>query len=163
MHQHHQCKDIFPLFNVVLVEPEIPGNTGNIGRTCVGMNSCLHIVGRPSFDLNNKMVRRAGLDYWPHLKLIQHKCFSDFENHIEHVSRLFFLSTKAIQTVFEREYKVGDYFVFGSETKGLHQDILKKYEQQVVGLPMLGPIRSHNLSNAVTAVMYEATRQVLYK
>ena len=143
------------------MEPEIPGNTGNIGRTCVGMKSCLHIVGQPSFIINDKTVRRAGLDYWSHLKLVRHKSFIGFENHVSDISRVFFLSTKSCVSIFDTNFQHGDYFVFGKETKGLDENILDKYSHQMIGLPMLGPIRSHNLANAVTAVIYEATRQVL--
>lgn len=158
MHQNMKS----PLFHVVLVEPEIPGNTGNIGRTCVGLNCYLHIVGQPAFQINDKMVRRAGLDYWPHLKWIQHKSFSHFEKQVTpHIHRVFFLSTKAKKSVFDQTFQPGDYFVFGKETKGLGSNILKKYIHQTIGLPMFGPIRSHNLANTVTAVVYEATRQVL--
>ena len=152
----------FPLFHVVLVEPEIPGNTGNIGRTCVGLNCYLHIVGKPAFQISDKMVRRAGLDYWPHLKWVQYESFSHFEKQVApHIHRVFFLSAKAKKSVFDQAFQKGDYFVFGKETKGLAPHILKKYAQQTIGLPMFGPIRSHNLANTVTAVMYEATRQVL--
>lgn len=151
----------FPLFNIVLVEPEIPGNTGNIGRTCVGMKSSLHIVGRPSFIINDKMVRRAGLDYWKRLKLVKHKSFADFEDYVGDMSRVFFLSTKSPVSIFDTHFQHGDYFVFGKETKGLSLNILNKYPQQMIGLPMLGPIRSHNLANTVTVVIYEATRQIL--
>ena len=154
-------KKDFPLFHVVLVEPEIPGNTGNIGRTCVGTKSCLHIVGRPSFIINDKMVRRAGLDYWTHLKLVRHNSFADFENHVPDISRVFFLSTKSSVSIFDTRLQHGDYFVFGRETKGLDQNILDKYSNKMIGLPMLGPIRSHNLANTVTAVIYEGVRQVL--
>ena len=151
----------FPLFNIVLVEPEIPGNTGNIGRTCVGMKSSLHIIGQPSFAITDKMVRRAGLDYWKHLQLIKHSSFADFEDYVCDLSRVFFLSTKSLVSIFDTHFQHGDYFVFGKETKGLSPSILNKYPQQMIGLPMLGPIRSHNLANAVTAVIYEATRQIL--
>ena len=160
---HIDVKQDFPLFHVVLVEPEIPGNTGNIGRTCVGTKSCLHIVGKPSFIIDDKMVRRAGLDYWPYLKLVRHTSFIDFENYVPDISRVFFLSTKSSVSIFDTDLQYGDYFVFGKETKGLDQSILDKYSHHMIGLPMLGPIRSHNLANTVTAVIYEATRQVLFQ
>ena len=158
---HIDIKQNFPLFHVVLVEPEIPGNTGNIGRTCVGTKSCLHIVGRPSFIIDDKKVRRAGLDYWPHLKLVRHNSFTNFENYVPDISRVFFLSTKSSVSVFDTHLQYGDYFVFGKETKGLDKSILDKYSHQMIGLPMLGPIRSHNLANTVTTVIYEGIRQIL--
>ncbi len=160
---HIDIKQDFPLFHVVLVEPEIPGNTGNIGRTCVGTKSCLHIVGQPSFIIDDKTVRRAGLDYWSHLKLVRHTSFMDFENHVSDISRVFFLSTKSSVSIFDTHLQYGDYFVFGKETKGLDQNILDKYAHQMIGLPMLGPIRSHNLANTVTAVVYEGIRQTLFQ
>ena len=157
---HIDIQKSFPLFHIVLVEPEIPGNTGNIGRTCVGMNCLLHIVGQPSFEISDRMARRAGLDYWPYLKILRHESFADFEGYIGGTSRMFLLSTKAHISIFDTSLQHGDYFVFGKETKGLSQDILDKYPKQMIGLPMFGPIRSHNLANAVTAVVYEATRQI---
>lgn len=148
-----------PLFHVVLVEPEIPHNTGNIGRTCVAMNSRLHIVGPASFSLDEKQVRRAGLDYWQHLSLKEYKNFSDWEA-TQASSRCFYFTTKSQRSFFEQDYREGDTFVFGPETRGLSADILQKYQTQLVAIPMIGVTRSLNLSNAVAIAIYEAFRQV---
>jgi tRNA (cytidine/uridine-2'-O-)-methyltransferase len=153
----NQSKD--PLFHVVLVEPEIPHNTGNIGRTCVAMNSRLHIVGPASFSLDEKQVRRAGLDYWQHLSLKEYKNFSEWESK-EASARCFYFTTKSQRSFFEQEYQPGDTFVFGPETRGLSADILQKYQPQLVTIPMIGTTRSLNLSNAVAVAIYEAYRQV---
>ncbi len=148
-----------PLFHIVLVEPEIPHNTGNIGRTCVAMNSHLHVVQPASFSFDEKDVRRAGLDYWQHLSLTQHGSFPEWEKSIE-PQRCFFFTTKSQRVIYDVQWQPGDTMVFGSETRGLAAPILEKYSTQLVTLPMLGPTRSLNLSNAVAIAIYEGYRQV---
>ena len=154
-----------PLFHIVLVEPEIPNNTGNIGRLCVGLNSKLHIVGEPAFEISDSRVKRAGLDYWDELDLAQHDSIEAFRNEFSKaggdVDRIFLLSTKAERTLYDVEIQPGDAFVFGKETKGLDEALLNQYSDAVIGLPMLGPIRSQNLANTVAVVMYEGIRQLL--
>lgn len=135
-------------FNVVLVQPEIPQNTGNIGRLCVGTGCKLHLVKPLGFDLDEKKVRRAGLDYWPHLDLTLHDAWDPA------LERSFFFSKKATRSVFDLDFKQGDHLVFGCETKGLPEEWLDKYPERAVSLPHFGPVRSQNLSNAVSAVVY---------
>jgi len=150
-----------PNFNIALIEPEIPNNTGSIGRTCVGAASRLHLVGRLGFDISDRAVRRAGLDYWEDLDLIQHKNYADFLSQIHDKERVFYFSKKASRSFFDVEYKKGDFFVFGKETTGLDEALLREVEKQTLRIPLWGPIRSLNLSNAVSIVVYEAMRQNL--
>ncbi|USN49005.1 MAG: tRNA (cytidine(34)-2'-O)-methyltransferase [Pseudobdellovibrionaceae bacterium] len=148
------------MFNVVLVEPEIPSNTGNVGRTCVGTWSKLHLVGPLGFEISDKRLKRAGLDYWPHLEWQQYENFEDWWRQIVDPSRVFFFSTKGKKTLYETRFQPGDTFVFGKETKGLSEDLLARYPEQVLTIPVLGQIRSYNLSNAVAMTLSEGVRQV---
>lgn len=148
---------------MVLVEPEIPNNTGNIGRTCVGTNSSLHLVGKLGFEINDTRLKRAGLDYWPYLEWHHHQHWDDWWKIIPDTSRVFFFSTKAKKAYFEASFQEGDWFVFGRETKGLGEAIIKKYDAQTLGIPQYGPIRSLNLANAVSLALYEGIRQVMFR
>ena len=148
------------LFKIALIEPEIPQNTGNIGRSCVGTRSELHIVGKTGFDITDKNLKRAGLDYWQHLPWKHHPTFADWQNQLEKPERVFYFSTKAKQYYYQTEFEPGDVFVFGKETKGLDEDLLRRNEKQVLKIPLLGPIRSLNVATAVTIVLYEAIRQI---
>lgn len=150
-----------PLFHVVLVEPEIPNNTGNIGRTCVGLCSKLHLVGKLGFSLDEKYVRRSGLDYWKHLDFQTHATWEEFLDQVVDPHRLFFFETKSKRSLYEAEFEKGDYLVFGRETKGIHPEILEKYPGQAFEIPFLGPVRSFNLANSVSMVMGEGFRQLL--
>ena len=150
-----------PNFNVVLVEPEIPNNTGSIGRTCVGTACRLHLVGKLGFDISDKAVRRAGLDYWENLDLIQYKNISELQATVSNPKRVFFFTKKASQTLFDAQFNRGDYFVFGKETAGLDDSLLRENENQCLRIPILGPIRSLNLSNSVSVVVYEGLRQLI--
>lgn len=149
-----------PLFHVTLVEPEIPQNTGNIGRTCVGTRADLHLVGQLGFRITDRNLKRAGLDYWQHLKWIHHQTMSEWENQIPDRKRVWYFSTKAKKSYFEVDFQPGDWFVFGKETKGLDEDLLRRNESQILQIPMFGPIRSLNVATAVTVVLYEAIRQI---
>jgi tRNA (cytidine/uridine-2'-O-)-methyltransferase len=149
-----------PLFHVALIEPEIPQNTGNIGRTCVGTRSDLHLVGKLGFRITDKNLKRAGLDYWQHLSWKHHERFEDWQNQLSNPKRVFYFSTKAKQSYFEAKFEPGDWFVFGKETKGLDEDLLRRNPDQLLKIPILGPIRSLNVATAVTVVLYEAIRQV---
>jgi tRNA (cytidine/uridine-2'-O-)-methyltransferase len=149
-----------PHFNVVLIEPEIPNNTGNIGRTCVGANCSLHLVGRLGFEINDTQLKRAGLDYWQHLDWQRHLTWDDWWKNVTDPSRVFFFTKKTRKTYFETSFKNGDWFVFGKETKGLDEQVLEQFNAQTLTIPQYGPIRSLNLSNAVACVVYEAIRQV---
>ena len=150
-----------PNFNIVLIEPEIPNNTGSIGRTCVGTASRLHLVGRLGFDIDDRAVRRAGLDYWDKLDLPGHESFDQLAGQMKDPRRVFYLTTKASRSFFAVEYKKSDWFIFGKETVGLDDALLREVEAQTLRIPLWGPIRSLNLSNAVSIVVYEAMRQVL--
>ncbi|MBF0199324.1 MAG: tRNA (cytidine(34)-2'-O)-methyltransferase [Planctomycetes bacterium] len=136
-------------FNVVLFRPEIPQNTGNIGRLCVGTHCRLHLVHPLGFDLSEKQLRRAGLDYWQHLDVREHENWQPTD-----VDRTFFFSKKATRSVFDIEFMPGDTLVFGSETKGLPDDMRFENQERCVALPHYGPVRSHNLANSVSAAVY---------
>ncbi len=148
------------LFRVVLIEPEIPNNTGNIGRTCIGAASELHLVGKLGFEITDKRLKRAGLDYWKHLKWFQHESFESWLESVEDKSRIHLFTTKTKNTIYKKQFKRGDWLVFGKETKRLSAEILKMFPDQHVTLPMYGPIRSLNLANSVSIGLYEAIRQV---
>ena len=147
-------------FHIVLYEPEIPANTGNIGRLCVATGSILHIVHPCRFLLTDKALKRAGLDYWQDLKLTEHKdffaAFATFPP-----DRLFLCSTKAGRSYLDIDYKPGDAFVFGPESRGLPENLLERYADRLITIPMHPLCRSLNLSNAVAIVLYEAIRQTL--
>jgi len=156
----------FPLFNIVLVKPEIPSNTGNIGRTCVGSHSKLHLVEPLGFELTDKQLKRAGLDYWPHL---QYKIYSDWQKLkkcFPSEDRVFYFSTKGSASFYDSSFQPGDWFVFGSESKGLasifsDMGLPPPPLSQILKIPMPGSIRSLNLANAVSITIYEAFRQVM--
>lgn len=145
--------------NVVLFEPEIPANTGNIGRLCVGTNSSLHIVQPCRFLLTDKALKRAGLDYWEHLELILHK---DIDEVLQlcPTGRFWLCSTKASRSYLDQSYQRGNFLIFGPESRGLPDALLKRYPERVITIPMHPQIRSLNLSNAVSIVLFEAIRQI---
>lgn len=144
--------------NVVLIEPEIPQNTGNIARTCAATGARLHLVGPMGFQITEKQVRRAGLDYWDKLDITYYDSIDDFfaENENE---QFFYFTTKAEQAHTEMEYPNNAYLVFGKETKGLPEELLKDNHDSCVRIPMRGIIRSLNLSNSVAIGVYEVLRQ----
>lgn len=146
-------------YHLVLVEPEIPPNTGNAGRLAVATQSSLHLVGKLGFSIDDKEVRRAGLDYWKHVDLHQHATFQDWLTW--YGERPFFLlSKKAKKSLFDVQFPREAAFVFGKETLGLPEEMLDQYPEQSYYIPMFSPlIRSLNLSNAVSVVLYEAIRQ----
>ena len=144
--------------NIVLHEPEIPSNTGNIGRTCVATGTSLHLIRPLGFSLDEKNLRRAGLDYWPHLRLFLYDSFEDFLQK-NPGARIFMATTKAHQTYTEVEYGPDDFIMFGKETAGIPEEILVDFESTCIRIPMNESIRSLNLSNAVAIVLYEALRQ----
>jgi len=150
------------MFNIVLFEPEIPQNTGNIGRLCVGLDATLHLIEPLGFSLEDKYMKRAGLDYWKHLNLKVYKNYSDFleKNKPE---RIFYFSKKAEKIYWDAEFEKGDFLVFGKETLGLPDEIVYNPDNLVYKIPMLGKTRSLNLSNSVAIVSYEALRQVNLK
>lgn len=148
------------MLNIVLVEPEIPQNTGNIARTCVAMNCNLHLVGPLGFSLDDKQVRRSGLDYWPHLKLFTYPSWTDFLSHHTNLKhRLIYFSTKAKKDVFDHTFDSDAWLVFGPETRGLDAQLIEQNLERAACIPMVGAVRSLNLSNAVAIGVYEAYRQ----
>jgi len=150
--------------SIVLYAPEIPGNTGSIGRTCLALGYRLILIEPIAFDLSEKAVRRAGLDYWKHVDLIKYGSFEEFINK-ENVDpeKLFYLSKTAQKTIFETTFDQNSYLVFGSETKGLPPKLMQKYKKRLFSLPMVSDkVRSLNLSNAATTVAYEVYRQINY-
>ena len=147
------------LFKVVLVKPEIPSNTGNIGRTCVSVGACLDLVGPLGFEISDAKLKRAGLDYWPFLKWEQHSDWERWKETHGDFSRTWFFSTKGKTSLYQSSFQKGDVFVFGQETKGLGSSLLNQYKNQSIFIPMQGPVRSLNLANAVAVVLHEAYRQ----
>jgi tRNA (cytidine/uridine-2'-O-)-methyltransferase len=184
-----------PFFHVVLHEPEIPNNTGNIGRTCIATGCGLHLVKPLGFDTSEKALRRAGLDYWPRLGVLEHESWADYlawgggakwhdaepsadqrrapgdvsvgvqkhdaasEGSIVARPRRWFFSTKAVRTVWDAALRVGDHFVFGKETRGLPDEMVREHANSLLALPMVAGERSLNLATAVCAVLYEGLRQ----
>ncbi len=148
--------------NVVLVEPEIPQNTGNIARTCAAIGAKLHLVHPLGFSISEKQVKRAGLDYWDKLDIEEHMSFEKFlDKYKPEENNMFFITTKGKHCYSDISYKdMGEVFVlFGKETKGLPEYILKKYIDKTARIPMRKTLRSLNLSNSVAIVVYEVFRQ----
>lgn len=146
---------------IVLVEPEIPQNTGNIARTCVAAGISLHLVKPLGFSLSEKAVRRAGLDYWSDLDLIIWDSFEEFSSKNKN-KNLYYVSTKAKQTYSSLNYPEDCMFLFGKETKGLPEEILKNNLENTIRIPMVNGQRSLNLSNSVAIIVYEYLRQKDY-
>lgn len=145
-------------FKIVLYQPEIPANTGNIGRLCLGANAELHIIKPMRFFLNDKYLKRAGLDYWNNVKLYTHENWDDFINKYPD-NNIYLCSTKGQKRYFNQNYKEGDIFVFGPESRGLPNDILEANKETIITIPMHEEIRSINLCNSVAIILYEALRQ----
>ena len=146
-------------FHVALHEPEIPANTGNIGRLCVGSGSQLHIIKPMRFLLTDKYLKRAGLDYWPKLKLVFHNSLEDFLAFFQECN-VYFFTTKSKNLYSAAKFQKGDVFLFGAESKGLPEDLIHKYPEKTLTIPMTKDIRSINLANSVAVVLYEAWRQL---
>jgi tRNA (cytidine/uridine-2'-O-)-methyltransferase len=147
------------MFNIVLVEPQIPQNTGTIGRLCVNLGATLHLIKPISFDIDDKAVRRAGLDYWKHLDLIVWESFEEFLKEHPIGENTHMATTKTDNLYFEANFKKGDYILFGSETKGIDEQVLLDHPENCVTIPMGGTGRSLNLGVSVGIVTYEALRQ----
>lgn len=147
------------MLNIVLVEPEIPQNTGNIARTCACLGAALHLVEPLGFSIDEKHVRRAGLDYWSELTIHRYSDFTDFlEKNPNAVMWLF--TTHAEKHYCDVKYGIDDYLVFGKETAGLGEKLIARYSDRCVRLPMRNSLRSLNLSNSVAVAAYEAMRQL---
>jgi len=154
-----QVSGVMKVLNIVLVEPEIPQNCGNIARTCAATGARLHLIRPLGFDISEKAVKRAGLDYWDKLEVRDYENLADFFSKNE-VQEMWCLSTKAPRGYTEAEYHDGCYLFFGKETRGLPEDFLEEHRQSCVRIPMRENIRSLNLSNAVAITVYEALRQL---
>ena len=144
--------------NIVLFEPEIPANTGNIGRTCVATGTRLHLIEPLGFRLNEKSIKRAGMDYWEHLDVTRYINFEDFlEKNSD--AKIYMATTKGQHVYTEVNYEPDCYIMFGKESAGIPEEILVENEDACIRIPMLPAIRSLNLSNSVAIVLYEALRQ----
>lgn len=144
--------------NIVLFEPEIPANTGNIGRTCVATGTKLHLIEPLGFKLSEKEIKRAGLDYWKDLDVIIHDNYEDFLTR-NPGAKIYMATTKAVNVYTEVDYEPDSYIMFGKESAGIPEQLLLHNKENSIRIPMIGEIRSLNLSNSVAVVLYEALRQ----
>ena len=146
------------MINIVLHQPEIPQNTGNIGRTCAAVGAALHLIEPLGFSLSEKQLKLAGMDYWEKLEVHRYMNFSEFCEKNPH-ARIWMATTKAHTVYSEVSFGPDDYLMFGKESAGIPEEILVEHEKTCIRIPMLDQIRSLNLSNAVAIVLYEALRQ----
>ena len=146
------------MFNIVLVQPEIPQNAGNIARTCAATGTRLHMVKPLGFEVTDKYLKRAGLDYWNLVEIFYYGSFDQLQAQ-NPTARFFYFTTKAQHRHSDVQFKDGDFLVFGKETKGLPEELLLKNENQCLRIPMFAQARSLNLSNSVAIALYEALRQ----
>jgi tRNA (cytidine/uridine-2'-O-)-methyltransferase len=148
------------MFHVALWEPEIAANTGNIGRLCVGAGATLHVIGPTRFRLDERAVRRAGVDHWRDVQLLRHTTLAEFEAGLN-PERIFCFSARATTLYARIAYQPGDALLFGSESRGLPPEVVQRYGDRAVSIPLPGgKVRSLNLANAVAVALYEALRQV---
>jgi tRNA (cytidine/uridine-2'-O-)-methyltransferase len=150
------------MLNIVLVEPEIPNNTGNIGRLCVGTGNRLHLIKPYGFEITDKNLKRSGLDYWVHLDWNEYNNVDEWIAQIPDPSRVFLFSSKADKSYYEAEFQEGDWLVFGKESVGLSPEVLAQFDNHLT-IPMNDKIRSYNIANSVAFVVGEARRQLLFK
>lgn len=148
------------MLNIVLLEPEMPANTGNIGRTCCATGTRLHLIEPMGFKINDKTLKRAGLDYWEKLDVTVYDCLEDFfmENEAA-AGKMFMATTKAKKIYSDVSYPEDAYIMFGKESAGIPEELLVEYQETAIRIPMNKEIRSLNLSNSVAIVLYEALRQ----
>ena len=144
--------------NIVLLEPEIPANTGNIGRTCVATGTKLHLIEPLGFSLSEKALKRAGMDYWKDLDVTTYLDYEDFVEKNPN-AKIYYATTKALKTYTDVQYEDDCYIMFGKESAGIPEEILLENQERAVRIPMIGDIRSLNLANSVAIVLYEALRQ----
>lgn len=144
--------------NIVLFEPEIPANTGNIGRTCVATGSRLHLIEPLGFRLNEKAIKRAGMDYWEQLDVTTYINYEDFLEKNPN-AKIYMATTKAQKTYSEVTFEEDAYIMFGKESAGIPEEILRENKERAIRIPMIGDVRSLNLGNSVAIVLYEALRQ----
>lgn len=147
------------MLNIVLVYPEIPTNTGNIGRLCLGTGCRLHLIHPLGFEITDKQLKRSGLDYWPELKVNEYDSFKAWKSIVPDLDRVFLFSARANDSFLTPSYKEGDWLVFGQESKGLPDDILKQFNTHI-SIPTTGKIRSFNIANAVSFAIGEGLRQI---
>lgn len=147
------------MLNIVLVEPEIPNNTGNIGRLCVGTQSKLHLIHPFGFVINDKNLKRSGLDYWIHLDVTEYENVADWVSKIKDKSRVFLMSSHAKKSIYQEKFQDNDWLVFGKESVGLSQEVLSQFNNHLT-IPMSPLIRSFNIANSVAFVVGEAKRQI---
>lgn len=148
------------MLNIVLVNPEIPFNTGNIGRSCVATGTMLHLVGKLGFKIESKEIRRSGLDYWPNLNYRRYADWDEFLNiNKPDLQDMFFLSTKGQKVYWDAHFSPNSYLVFGAESCGLPKDFYERYKDRLYTIPMPGPVRSLNLSSSAAITLFEALRQ----
>lgn len=145
--------------NIVLHEPEIPANTGNIGRTCVATGTALHLIEPLGFSLSEKQLKRAGMDYWDKLDVTRYMNYAEFLANMKPGAKIFFATTKAKKNYSEVQFGPDDYIMFGKESAGIPEEILVDNEETCIRIPMGEDIRSLNLSNSVAIILYEALRQ----
>jgi len=145
------------MFNVALVEPEIPPNTGNVGRLCLATRATLHLIGPLGFSIDDRHLKRAGLDYWDEVDVREWLNLDELRR-ANASARFFYLTTKATQAYFEKSFRPGDFLVFGRETQGLPEGVLEENPESCITIPMYGT-RSLNLATAVAIVLFEAMRQ----
>lgn len=144
--------------NVVLLEPEMPANTGNIGRTCVATDTKLHLIEPLGFKLSDKLIKRAGLDYWDKLDVTVYSDYQDFLDRNPE-AKIYMATTKGLHVYSDVEYEPDCFLMFGKESAGIPEEILLEHQDRCVRIPMWGDIRSLNLANSVSVVLYEALRQ----
>jgi tRNA (cytidine/uridine-2'-O-)-methyltransferase len=149
------------MFNIVLVEPEIPQNAGNIARTCAATGTALHMVRPFGFEISDKYLKRAGLDYWHLVNISYYDSFAELQEKHKG-ARFFYFTTKGRHRHSDVQFQDGDFLVFGKETKGLPEELLMENEEQCLRIPMYSEARSLNLSNSVAIAVYEALRQTDY-
>ncbi len=147
------------MFNIVLVEPEIPQNTGNISRTCAATHTALHLVRPLGFEISDRTLKRAGLDYWRYLNVSYYDSFAELYEKYKDTANFYFFSTKGSKVYSDAKFKDGDFLVFGKETRGLPESLLKEHYDATLRIPMWQDLRSLNLSNSVALSLYEALRQ----
>ncbi|MGH2667024.1 tRNA (cytidine(34)-2'-O)-methyltransferase [Flavobacterium sp.] len=147
------------MLNIVLVQPEIPNNTGNIGRLCVGTGNRLHLIHPFGFEINDKNLKRSGLDYWVHLDWHQYQNLEEWIAQIPDKSRVFLMSSHATTSYYDAQFQDGDWLVFGKESVGLSAEVLGLFENHLT-IPMSSLIRSYNIANSVAFVVGEARRQI---
>jgi tRNA (cytidine/uridine-2'-O-)-methyltransferase len=150
------------MLNIVLVEPEIPPNTGNVSRLCAGIDATLHLVGKLGFSTDDRSLKRAGLDYWQYLKLRYHDSLEAMEAEFPDANWIY-TSSHAEKLHTEVNYQPNDFLVFGKETSGLPRELLARVADKTIRIPHWGHVRSLNLSNAVAVVAYEAMRQLMVR